>query len=166
MGYNIHIGNAVPEVEWGDVDDEPFAKWVVERINSADVPGAPVSDDSDGNYRYPSYGAWAEFLRFVGLHDVFLNRETGEALMQRHPGIAKLTKAHVEMFDHARSKYAAAHPGARPAYCDCAKCDIWKKDATKAHDPSCSPELVRLDWLCFWTRWAVENCERPAIENS
>ena len=94
-------------------------------------------------------------------------------LIERHPGAAALTTEHLVAFEEARWRWAA-------------KTDEEKLAAMNAEqersvryyfaprellDSPRSSEGVdynerRLEWLCWWTRWALENCEFPTFGNS
>lgn len=163
MSYNIGIGNAVPQFD----KDELRAWWDVAHVEREDAPTFPHDEmTGNGNYRYPGYSAWADFCREAGLHDLFLDREGGEALMQQHPGIARLLPEHlasVQFALGARKAVSALPPG------------FWGSDTfdreKQAWVPSpdtgkYDPILARLMWLEYWMDWALRECEIPAIYNS
>ena len=155
MSYSIFVGNAELDSEWGS---EPSARWIVRKVEH---PEAPIKPDLTGrtNGTHPGYSQFAEFCEDVGLRDVF-----GD-LMRDHPGIAQLTRAHLVRFEAARRAYALRHPSERPAYCECAECDRFGGDPAPAHDPTANVNMLKLDWLIWWTRRALDTCERPAIYN-
>ena len=155
MGYTIRIGNAVP---YHDKEDGCLsAGWRVEGAKHDDAPAFGEPTDYT-NERWPSYSAWAESMKALGLHDLFLGRDSGEALMQNHPGCAMLTPEHAKTIKDAVAKRRRAN-GNRPAgflY------DI-KGNPTGLDGDE---HLARGEWLTYWVSWAVENCETPAIYNS
>lgn len=172
MGYNIRIGNAVPETEWPSnpeyQDDEPLAHWVVERVMLEPAPFFPDSGRSNG--RDPSYTGWSDFAEALNLYDFFFDKGVGK--MRRHPGCFKLTKEDVDLVRQRVETYKAARPDAQPIYCQCARetCDPigvgLKKDAPRPpHNPNADMNLMRAEWLLWWMEWAVNSCERPAIWN-
>ncbi len=162
MGYNIKIGNA--KIDTSNDDGWLEARWYVEYITHK---GAPVFQNDtmtgNGNTRHPSYTTWSIFADEVGLKDLFYGPE---GLLYNHPGCIVLTKEH-----HAQVASAL---------------EIWKKKSTKppgfagfsnfnsSTGEWCAPpdegrydhQLARLIWLEWWMRWALENCEIPAFENS
>lgn len=159
MGYDIKIGNAKPHF---DKDDGCLsAKWVVENKTLDEAPSFP-NDELTGksNARHPSYSAWAEFLREVGLYDLFLG--DGEGLMKQHPGCSLITREHVDAVESALRTWKESHAiapgfsGDRFENGKFVEFDVGKYDH----------QLARLMWLAFWMRWSVENCEAPAMENS
>ena len=139
MGYTLRIGEAAVE---SNLEDRS-ARVVVEVIER---PGAPLNSSDDyRNQISPSYVVWAEFCRLTGLHDLFLSEFWGGldyGLLHRHPGAAALTEAHCLAFWKAREDYLAG-PG-----------------------PVEVLVLRRLDWLVWWTRWALDNCRYPTFYNS
>lgn len=149
MGYNIYIGNAVPEF---DKSDFPYlsARWSVEHAEHPDAPdfSADGCPSKNTNARFPSYGAWDDFTKWAGIHAMFYDEDEG--FFRPHPGCCGITISQVEevesMLRHKKS--VATLPAG------------FSEDGTKDHN------LARLMWLAFWMRWAVDNCETPAIFNS
>lgn len=159
MGYDILIGNAVPHSEWGDTTEPPTAQWVVERETCPQAPHTP--DSGQTNLRSPSYMGWNAFLREVGLYELFLGED---GLMVRHPGTAKLTRQHAEEIEKAAEVWRQQNPDAVAVFCECKGCCPWTDNAAP-HNPQASGTLVRLQWLTFWVRRAVDTYEHPAIQN-
>lgn len=153
MGYYIEIGNAVPE--FSKEDGELYACWVVEGATSDEAPTF-ICDQMTGNSngRHPSYSGWRDFCDATGLADLFYKQ--WEGLIYKHPGCVMITEDHYAEVHSALEDYkkTATKP---PGFGD------WKDDSNEmAHDP----QLARLMWLDFWMRWALDNCETPAIYNS
>lgn len=136
MGYNFAIG------EWRQVkpaESEP-AEYIV-WPDETRLPNAPVSPANDGSNSWnPSYSAWAEFSRRNGLYDLFFGPGS---LIESHPGWAELKREHLTRFSEAERKLAL----------------LRNRNNEEDYD------LERLDWLVFWTRWALENCKRPIFAN-
>lgn len=152
MGYSITIGNAKPE--WSKSDGELWARWSVDRKALPDAPTFPHDEmTGSGNCRSPSYSGWAEFCRAAGLYDLFL--EKWEGLMCEHPGCKMIEKEHLLQVQAALEKWkrVATKP---PGF------EGWNGEDSDKYDHT----LARLIWLEFWMRWALENCETPAIENT
>jgi hypothetical protein len=164
MGYTILIGNAELFSEWNNTDyAHPQAEWQVKGMS---LDEAPYSSDLTGksNERSPSYTVWADFVRSVGLYEMFYN-EYIEGLMDQHSGCARLTQEHADKIRSALERYKQLHPDSIASFCECKSCsDPWSK-SDASHNPKADPTLVRLTWLDFWANWAVKNCERPAIYN-
>lgn len=155
MGYNLTIGNATPffeKTEYGEL----IAKWQVESDVHEQAP-LFVNDEMTGqsNGRSPSYTAWADFCRATGLYDIFYSKEV-ESLLERHPGCVILTKEHAATITTALVAYRLRVKDKRPGFVK------WNE----SEDPTVDAHLARLIWLEYWVRWAVENCETPALENS
>lgn len=160
MGYSIRIGNA--EVVTDTSDNQLYAGWEVkDRINS-DAPSFE-GDEVTGNtnHRMPSYSQWAKFCKDVGLYDTFFNESSG--LMVEHPGCKILTKYHLEVFEKAlekRNKENSLPAGLSNQYKENEFAKVDESNLT--HDY----HKVRLIWLIWWTKWALQNCEYPAIYNT
>lgn len=150
MGYTIRIGNAVPE--FSKDHNELWAEW---RVKAESNEWAPkfVNDDLTGNSneRSPSYSAWREFTRVVGLEDLFF--KDYEGLMSSHPGCKMFTQQHLDEVQTALIKYQAKAT-LPPGF------DDWEST-----EPTHDGWLARLIWLEWWMRWALANCETPAIYN-
>jgi hypothetical protein len=161
VGYSITIGNAVPmhsKDEYG-----LYAGW---EVGGEAHDGAPVfpNDDMTGNSngRSPSYTAWSESMRALGLYALFFDDVEDEGLFRPHPGCALLTSEIAERITTAVAAYRATTT--KPA-----GCSGWKlvdghpvyPDEGKYDDV-----LMRGEWLAYWVNWAVANCKTPAIQNT
>jgi hypothetical protein len=162
MGYNINVGNAKPE--FSKDDGELYAHWTVDGATSPDAPTFPHDEmTGNGNGRSPSYSAWADFCRDAGIYDLFL--EKYEGLMSSHPGCKMLQSEHLLIVQAALVKWkrTATLP---PGFCGWPEHNretgTWESPDEGKYDST----LARLMWLEFWMKWALENCETPAIENS
>lgn len=151
MGYTIKIGNATPK--FSKDFNELLARWEVEPAADSCAP-VFVNDEMTGNSnaRSPSYSGWANFCRAVGLHDFFFDDQDG--LITQHPGCEMITQEHLEIVQTALIKYQAT-TDKTPGFI------LWDDDDTGKFDGN----LARLIWLEWWMRWALANCETPAIEN-
>lgn len=149
MGYNIYIGNAVPQFNKSDF---PYlsARWTVEPTEHPDAPDFSVDGcpTGNGNGRGPSYSVWTDFTKWAGLYEMFYNEDDG--FLRPHPGCCGITVEQVQEVE------AALHH----------KKNVATRPAGFSEDGSLDHNLARLMWLAFWMRWAVENCETPAIFNS
>lgn len=174
MAYNLTIGEFCADVE----PQDRFARPSAQRHESAEAPlNSSNGHSSECN---PGYSAWHEFTVTAGLFPVFYAPEcpcsicvdrgssrcadsgrshwwVGPDGVERdglirgagHPGAAALLPAHLEAFLEARDRYLA-QPEPR-AGLDAGGTD-WN--------------LRRLDWLVWWTEWALANCEHPTFANS
>ncbi len=161
MSYDIYIGNAELESEWPG-EDGARAEWTVNLRSEAEAPFKPDMTGR-GNSCHPGYSQWANAMRDVGLYDAFFGKEEG--LLREHPGIQPLTTGHLATFESARTAYMRSHPAERAGMCPCHECQVFGKDTSSPHDPTLNFNMLRLDWLCWWTKWALEHCERPAMSN-
>jgi hypothetical protein len=154
MGYDIKVGNAVPEHH---KDDFPTlsARWVVEHKTLEEAPSFE-GDEMTGqsNMRSPSYGTWTDFCRATGLYDMFYEEYYG--FLANHPGCRGITQHDADEVTAALVQYRAKAklpPG-------------FEKDYGYSGPPNFDYNLARLIWLEFWMQWAVKNCETPAIQNT
>lgn len=142
MGYNITIGRRM-QVPYEDEE----GRGSFEDAERAELPNAPCPPGDEGtgrsNNRCPSYGAWAEFGRATGLHNVLFGADGLTHNLQ----CVRITATHVEQVEAARARWIAKHHKP-PGYAD---------------DGSLDPMRMRLDWLAFWLRWALETWGDEAV---
>lgn len=153
MGYSLTIGNAVlgepcPDTHVWSVDVEGFSH--------PDAPafGEPTDRTSQ---RWPSYSGWTDFCTEVGLTKLFYDKECG--LLSRHPGTFGLTQGHLKTVTEALERRRAVNGGKEPGFPD-------ETPDGELVENGKDGQLARLVWLEYWVRWALENCERPAIRNT
>jgi hypothetical protein len=147
MGYSIKIGNAKPV--FSKKYDELYAAWEVEPVCSDKAPIFPNDPSKNYNERSPCYSVWSDFLEWCSLKSLFY--EYKDSLMgYRADGGCTLIKEsdHSEIKDalEKKKKLGIGEPGFDGEY-----------NIDQAN-------LARLIWLEFWTRWALDNAETPAIE--
>lgn len=179
MGYNLGIGEAVTETD----EDGDVIVWC-EPVRKDDAPA--FGDPTDyTNERWPSYSAWHDCMKKLGMMDVMFNQRNGGAgqfkrngnirmpLLQEHPGSTVITVEHVEEVEELLAKYKATNsghlakyppplPGARPMF---PGSDLYSDDQL-TKDPIYDASLCRGEWLAYWLRWAIENCKQPVFVNS
>lgn len=161
MGYTLTIGNAVPEFskDYGEL----YARWVVESTDRPDSPALPNDTNPRKNYRWPSYSGWANFCREAGIYPLFYgdDPQARGGLLENHPGCVLLTEEHYKVVADAlvARKAIAEHP---PGFMLDEGYPI-PQDGTPGEFDAI---LGRLVWLEWWMRWALDNCETPAIGNS
>jgi hypothetical protein len=153
MGYSFTIGNAVP-THSKEYFPELYAGWEVEGATHPDAPVFP-NDELTGssNSRSPSYGAWTEFCRSAGIYGLFYD-DYGH-LLAGHPGCIGIDQDFADGVALALRRYRA-QATLPPGF------EGWDYKGTPRYDYN----LARLIWLDFWVRWALENCETPAIQNT
>lgn len=147
MGYTFRIGEEVKVKE-----DDNSTSLDVNIVENAECP--TFIDSLQTNERLPSYSQWEDFCFAVGLHKVFFNRKTG--ILQSHPGTFLLTETELREFRKARRLFKANHPDAKL---------VLLGDDEEAQ-PTENWILNRLEWLCFWTEWALIYCKKPTFYNS
>lgn len=92
-------------------------------------------------------------------------------LLNRHPGVTNITAGHVAYCAAKLNAYKTKHPthraeypppkpGAEPIMGN------FYREADLVQDPEFDGYLCRGEWLLYWLRWAVENCECPVFVNS
>lgn len=166
MGYNIGIGEL--EVHY-DVNGE-YISIDAKGTTHPDAPEFGKGDISGkGNYRYPSYSAFAGWCDELNIRDVFYTENGTDyysgkiryVMKGGHPGATPLTK---EMYDTIKStldKYRIDHPDSILPTPENTQ-DLKPFDEDPIHDYT----LARLVWFEFWMKWALENCKQPVISNS
>lgn len=161
MGYTLKVGNAVPVMEYNCNEYRKYL-WTVESGTCVDAPTFP-GDWSTGSIRSPSYSAWADFCRNVGLSHLLGDKSI---LLPEHPGVARIIPSDLEEVRDAIAEWKAKKwptseriPGWDPK--------TMSKPWLPAEelDPRYDGNLARLLWLEFWFDWAIKNCERPAFGN-
>ena len=153
MGYNLTIGNAVLAEPDPDTN-EYFVE--VEGFEHPEAPafGEPTDHTSE---RWPSYSGWHDFCDEVGLRELFYDEEKG--LLAHHPGTVALNRDHLVVIEAALKRRRATNGRKEPGFPD-------ETPAGELIENGKDPQLARLVWLEYWVRWALENCERPALHNS
>lgn len=170
MGYTLTIGELEVEVQ------DEYVRLDAEGVKRDDAPAYGEPTDHT-NSRWPSYTGWADFCRDAGIEPLFYgtgwqgpDRRYGECpedfhrerpLLSEHPGAAPITEKDAAYVEAALAAYKAAHPNAVPGFSE----DMSGKPLPEA-GPNLDGNLVRFEWLAYWLRWAVENCERPVVANS
>lgn len=152
MGYTLVIGNAEPQFD-SQSFPELYARWKCVMTSHPDAPMFPGDEMTGrGNTRSPSYTVWADFARATGIYDLLFDDGT---LRGGHPGCYGLTREDSERITAALGEYQAKAT-LPPGF------EGWRYDGPPRYDY----HLARLIWLDWWVRWAVENCETPAISNT
>ena len=177
MGYTLKIGEARID------HDEDCVRINCDIVKRDD---APVHDDPTDyeNQRWPSYSAWANSMKTLGLMDVMFNQRNGgkgefewkgvsrSPLLEDHPGAMPITIEHVEYVEDALRRYREKHPDHKACYPP-PKPDAKPipglglyRDCDISDDPRFDHYLCRGEWLAYWLRWAIDNCEKPVFVNS
>lgn len=176
MGYNLTIGNAVPDMPTRaqvDGDETRTPRWTVRAVTAPDAPMF-LGESEACSERSPSYSGWAQFCRDTGLSSLFYGatrhaRSDGIAeretcLIQEHPGVALLRASDL---DEVRAAIASWRARPWPTEERIAGWDPTLEPFSEAKpDPRYDGHLARLLWLEFWIEWALRNCEHPALENT
>ena len=170
MGYSLRIGEATICPDITKNEDWAYSTVSIKagdvRLDNAPAFGEPTDYT---NSRWPSYTAWANFVRFIVDHvnDEFeqlfyLGRLYGESepgsddymcLIKTHPGVALIHEDHKSVIDRTMQMLKEKFPDAEANY-----------DADG--NEHANGALCRLTWLKFWIDWALENCKIPVFENS
>jgi hypothetical protein len=157
MGHDLRIGEALIDY------NEEYVQIDCKIVRRDDAPAYGEPTDCE-NQRWPSYRAWYESMESLGLlHIMFdsknggldetkINGNTRYPLMSEYSRAAPITIEHVEEVERRLAAYKAKHPDHVAQYAPL--------------DPRYDPVLRRGEWLAYWLRWAVENCERPVFVHS
>lgn len=173
MGYNIGIGEAKIEY-WADDDIISVTAASASHNDAPDLGKGDIS--GKGNYRYPSYTAFSNWVDATGLRETFyeLNEEMTERRKESgfpnpdywqmrggHPGCVPLTKEKYDAVKGALDKWKKDHPDAiMPTPENTQHLQGFEEDHVNDYT------LGRLVWFEFWMKWALENCKMPVIYNS
>ena len=173
MGYTLMIGEFAVEID----HEERYAHETVVAVNGAAI-GAPL--DSTGNnthlnQTWPGYCGWSDAMKSLGLFDVFYgvdgdknvywvgaSGESHQPVLSSHPGVVALTPDHLAAFKAAAEAWtperAVTHRGS------------YMRETRWTTTPATADEhkwnKVRVDWLVWWTEWALTNCKYPSFSNS
>lgn len=176
MGYNLSIGEAYIEYD----SDFVRVQAKFEKHSLAPAFGEPTDRT---NERLPSYSSWSSAMCNLGLMDLMFDEYDGGSggfkyegqwiypLIQSHSGCAPITKNHVKIVEQKLNEYKEKHPdhiaqyppvkkGAKPLFGD-----VYREE-DYVDDPKCDVNLCRGEWLLYWLKWAVVNCEKPVFVNS
>lgn len=175
MGYTLKIGEA--NVIW----EEHGVEVEVETCKHDAAPA--FGEPTDGtNARWPSYTAWADFCRALEITDIMFDARNGGSdecevngeyvipLINNHPGHTPICSAHVQYIEAKVAAYKKIHPDHVAKYPPVKEgCEdkgwITPKESLE-DDPRYDGMLCRAEWLVYWMRWALENCERPVFVNT
>jgi len=177
MGYTLKIGEA--ELEYSE--DSVGITCAPVRLDRAPAFGE-LADYQNQRWS-PSYREWSYDMKALGLTDVmFSERVDGGRgdfewegvvrypLMNDYPGVCPVTREHVEIVEAKLTAYKALHPGHRAEYpplkLGVVKNEGYRRAQDCVDDPVYDITLCRGEWLAFWLRWALENCDRPVFVNS
>lgn len=153
MAYSIYIGearlepaNKYPGIHYTHYDID---------VEETELPDAPVWPNPDGvwgdisgksNGRHPGYSQMSAWARTAGVYEVWFDKRNG--LLSLHPGCAVLRPVHLDAHIEALEQWKREHPEAEPG---------WQEGEDAI--------LARLIWYGWWMRWALDNCEHPAVCN-
>lgn len=169
MGYTLMIGEAFVDVDLSE-------RWSRVKVKAEQDPAAPIGSGGAVNRHcnecWPSYTAWSDFSRVAGLYSVFYAPRCPDCsyggpnhnkvchcggasvwwkgkhgLLSSHPGCIALEQQHLDAFESALEAWPdEPHP----------EFSVGGADYVR----------LRLEWLVWWTRWALENCKYPSFANS
>lgn len=176
MSYDIYIGettmrqiddeDAACRIEYGHTPEHSrtvngktvYYEPCVGEIKQDDAPTFPNDFMTEnGNYCHPSYSGWSHFCDATGLTGLFFDREHG--LMRKHPGFQPLHAEHALVINQALKQWREAHPNTEPGF------EKFDYRTGESSNYGYDANLARLIWLDWWVKWALKNCENPAIGN-
>jgi hypothetical protein len=156
MGYTIIIGELKVEKHKDDGTDSDCLSFTAEvvRLEKAPAFGEPTDHT---NTRWPSYTAWSNAMRGLGLYDLFYN-ENGH-LIGGQSGVRLVTE---DLFDEFKTRlrlFEISNPNVTATYGNTENCLLYPDK----NNPEVNAWYVRGVWLEFWMEWALKNCETPVI---
>lgn len=158
MGYTLKIGELKVSINGEGIDS--YISNDVELVEHENDPAFREPTDYQ-NIRWPSYTAWADSMRFIGLYDFMFNKDNG--ILREHPGCFPLTKEHKEIIDKAHYDFYKKYPNCKAGYSPLTKENEFFEDENW---PKENNYAVRLEWLKYWVDWALANCKMPVFYNS
>lgn len=153
MGYNLSIGNAKIECESND-------HYICISCDIVRVDDAPDYGDVNGkmNIRWPSYSQWANFAQEVNLHEFFFNKDSG--VMRNHPGEYFLTEDDYQVIKDAKVEYVNKYGT------DLIDIENYIMSDVSEDVDIIKYNFIRLHWLEYWVRYALDHYEYPIFKNS
>jgi len=154
MGYSLIIGEA--KVESYEEDGlEALCHITAEGVHLDDAPAFGEPTDHT-NQRWPSYTQWYDFCEkadiLPALYECDEYGNVTGSLRGGHPGAFPINKEFKEEIDTAYNRIKMQAKTLDP------DADIFDTDL--------GGMWARIQWLKFWTDWALENCEHPVLVNS
>lgn len=146
MGYSITIGELEIEKHEDDGLDCSCISFGAKGVRDDNAPAFGEPTDFT-NSRWPSYSAWSDCLRDLGLYDLFY---CDGHLIGGHPGVRLVTANLVKEVNSRIDEFKRKNPKATPVY-----------DGSDLNGSLC-----RGEWLVYWLNWAIKNCKNPVIANS
>jgi len=153
MGYTLAIGEA--KIESYEEDGLEASCYI--KVNAARKASAPAFGEPTDytNERWPSYTSWYNFceyakilptMYYMNIDGSFGNFRGG------HPGAFPINKEFKEAIDTAYNRLKMQAKTLDP------DADIFETDLGGA--------WARIQWVKYWTDWALENCTTPVLVNS
>lgn len=165
MGFTLKIG----ELEIVGINNlkDPFSHndtmdGHVQDVERSDAPAFGEPTDYT-NTRWPSYTAWHNAVKFIGLEKLFNDKKTG--LLREHPGCFQITEKHKKIIDKAHKDFYKKYPKCKPGFSKKLK-DDFDNFVDDKDWPQENSYAVRLEWLKYWVDWALKNCKHPVFYNS
>lgn len=154
MGYSLIIGEA--RVESYEEDGlEALCYITAEKAHHPDAPAFGEPTDHT-NQRWPSYTSWYNFCEYAdilpAIYETDAYGNASGSLRGGHPGAFPINK---EFQDNINTAYN--HLKMQAKTLDSEE-DIFSTDIGGA--------WARIQWLKYWTDWAMENCTHPVLANS
>lgn len=172
MGYTLRFGNYEVNSYPEDRHASATAGWNgVERPENPPIDSTGISGSTMAQ-TWPGYCAWHEFVLRHDLLSVFFagargetvtwwldeNGEERSGLISSHPGAEALDEHHLAQFERALEAYKQSSGLTYEEAKHLVETDV--NAGNRAYD------MIRLNWLVFWTRETIARCEYPTFANS
>lgn len=158
MGYSLYIGEAKLAT-----DKEIDEHWIyIDCETFKDIKGAPDYGDVNPceSTRWPSYTQWSEFAKSVNLYDYFFDEENG--VIKDHPGTHLLTNEDYNRVNFAFGEYKKKY---KKELKGIARYKLKRGNSNFTYEEMIKYNYVRLHWLVFWIKYALDNCKYPIFQN-
>ena len=174
MGYTIAVGDAYMNYNKEDMRIHIDIK----KVENSNAP------DDDGHYNdiRPQFDVWLNFCKFMNLEEyfygdssrkdgvydeLFYNRFKREESFIGHcdhrERVTLITQLDVDYIDETFLNFRDAYPTSIPKFTEDESKPYWRDEEQPITMDVINAHHVRLLWLGFWFKWAIKNCEHPAV---
>ena len=157
MGCWIEIGNA--ELEYDQKEE-----YVDIGVKQIVLPDSPFEINNQMSMSYTHWHEWSQrafvYSYMYGLNggnrqsspddgSFVLSGRLENGIIEYHPGASVINERDIVFWEKKMAAFKELYPDVKPRF----------------YHSNNDAALARMVWFHYWTKWAVENCERPVIVN-